>query len=165
MHQQVKDFCKYVRRRHPGMFFNKRVLDVGSLDVNGTNKDLFWFCSYTGIDIIEGKNVHKVSTVIDFKSTPFDVVISTEMLEHDKDWQGSLQAMYKLTKKLLIITCATTGRPEHGTYRSEPESSPATNDYYRNLTADDIAGIIKPSMFREVFFRVVGTDLQFYGVK
>ena len=49
---------------------------------------------------------------------------------------------------LLIFTCASTGRPEHGTRKSSPHSSPATveiegwADYYRNLTENDFKLIV-----------------------
>jgi hypothetical protein len=37
----------------------------------------------------------------------------------------------------VVMTCATTGRPEHGTARSDPDSSPLTValgwNYYKNL--------------------------------
>ena len=42
----------------------------------------------------------------------------------------------------MLISCATTGRKEHGTSRTNPDASPFTVqekwDYYRNLTANDL---------------------------
>jgi hypothetical protein len=48
------------------------------------------------------------------------------------------------------MTCATTGRPEHGTERQE-DSELYTPDpsYYRNLTAQDVTGAIRPEWFTE----------------
>jgi hypothetical protein len=66
---------------------------------------------------------------------PVDVVISTEMLEHDEYWKESLRAMLSLVKPdgLILFTCATHGRPEHGTKRTSPQDAPYVSDYYMNL--------------------------------
>jgi SAM-dependent methyltransferase len=64
------------------------ILDVGSLDVNGTYRQLFnsvnW--NYTGCDIAAGKNVDAVLSNIyswsEFESNQFDVVISGQVFEH-----------------------------------------------------------------------------------
>ena len=65
----------------------KRVLDVGSLDVNGTFRPMIegqgW--EYVGSDIRQGENVDVVSDDPDklpFKAGEFDVVISGSTLEH-----------------------------------------------------------------------------------
>jgi len=72
--------------------------------------------TFTGIDIGPGLNVDIVCSAHEFTSdTLFDVVISTEMLEHNKYWHQSLRRMYDLLKPggLLVITCAGYGRHEH----------------------------------------------------
>ena len=64
----------------------KRVLEVGSLDINGSVRPLFENCNYTGIDLGEGRGVDVVAHVTDYHrldDNEFDVVISTETLEHD----------------------------------------------------------------------------------
>lgn len=68
------------------------VLDVGSLDVNGSYRDLFpehrgWI--YTGIDIKPGPNVDAVVGPYDWSGAvdpgAFDVVISGQCAEHVPD--------------------------------------------------------------------------------
>ena len=44
-------------KRYGNLFKNKKVLDIGSLDINGSNRFLFEDCNYLGIDVGEGKNV------------------------------------------------------------------------------------------------------------
>jgi hypothetical protein len=78
--------------------------------------------------------------------------------------------MYDLTRHegLVIFSCATTGRPEHGTTRTSPADAPFTNDYYRNLTAEDFEGAFDLSVvFSEYEFQTCQwpADLYFYGVK
>lgn len=49
-------YCESVRQRFPDQFRNARVLDVGSLDINGSNRPFFTNCIYTGLDIGPGSN-------------------------------------------------------------------------------------------------------------
>jgi hypothetical protein len=71
-------------------FKGKRVLEVGSKYVNGSVRPLIErFCSpkeYVGVDIEAGKFVDVILSaeklVEYFGPESFDVVISTEMLEH-----------------------------------------------------------------------------------
>lgn len=70
------------------------------------------------------------------------------------------------------MTCATTGRPEHGTERSLPQDSPLTLakgwNYYRNLTEKDFNDALDLNSFFTDWEFSVNTeacDLYFYGVK
>lgn len=164
MAQQI--FCKYVKSIFPDSFKNKTVLDVGSLDINGSNRNLFENCDYTGIDICDGKNVDVNSHLCDWQTDKtFDVVISTEALEHDSRYMQTLAKISKLTKKggLIIITCATGNRRPHGTASSKPEDSPKTNDWYKNLTTEELLSGL--SFSGEYQIKTTDTDLYFWGVK
>lgn len=72
----------------------KRVLEVGSLDVNGSLRGLvepYGPASYVGVDLAEGKGVDMVSSAENlydtFGPSSFDVLISTELIEHVRDWR------------------------------------------------------------------------------
>jgi SAM-dependent methyltransferase len=174
-HQQQRDYCISVKNRHPTLFKNTSVLDVGSLDINGSNHYLFEEnYDYVGIDIIEGRNVNYIGRSHTYhREEPFDVAISTECFEHDEFWKESFQNMYNLLKPagLLMFTCASEGRNEHGTARCAPWDAPGVaqlGNYYGNLTEKmfkenfDIA-----SMFSEYEFQEIPHiwDLYFYGIK
>jgi SAM-dependent methyltransferase len=61
------------------------ILDVGSMDVNGTYKDIFSNWNYKGCDISEGENVDfimKYPYVIPADNEYYDVVISGQAFEH-----------------------------------------------------------------------------------
>ena len=82
--------------------------------------------------------------------------------------------MIRMTKPggLIVMTCATTGRAEHGTRKSEPNSSPLTVgigwDYYKNLTEEDFREEFNFSdIFSSHSFSVnkSSNDLYFFGVK
>lgn len=182
-HTEQIEFCTSVKSLYPEMFKNKRVLDIGSLDINGNNRYLFEDCEYIGIDIGAGKNVDVVCRGHEYKSDEkFDVIISTECFEHDKYYTETLQNAYNLLKNggLLLFSCAAPGRPEHGTTRTSPKDSPFTTDYYKNLSEEDIsdvfyeegtdesANLFIGDLFTEYKFQTrtgFPQDLYFYGIK
>lgn len=168
-HPAQQTFCKYVKSRFPEYFENKRILDVGSLDINGNNRLLFADCEYTGLDLCSGRNVDVVCHVLDFNpDKQFDVVISTEAMEHDSKWNLSLAKMIYLLKPggLLIVTCASGDRREHGTDRHNPQDSPKTNGYYKNLSISDVLSAVDfGSVVRGLEIGVSETDLYLWAVK
>lgn len=174
-HQQQKEFCLSVQHKFPDRFTDCDVLDVGSLDINGNNRYLFFDYKYTGIDIGEGNNVDIVCKAHEFKTDKkFDIVISTECFEHDIHYKESIRNCIGLLKQggLFIFSCATTGRPEHGTSRVADWASPYShlqfNDYYKNLTEQDIREILPiEDVFESFEFSVneESCDLYFWGIK
>lgn len=168
MHKEVKKFCLSVKNDHPQFFQNSDVLDCGSLDINGNNRWLFDDCNYMGIDIVEGKNVDIVTKVHDFNMDfQFDCVISTEMLEHDKDFAASLNAMFNFIKPggLLLITAAGYGREEHGTFEIKPQDSPLTNNYYCNISVSMLLQGLDLTKFSSYTISYYKTDIRFVGIK
>jgi glycosyltransferase involved in cell wall biosynthesis len=99
-----------------------RVLEVGSLDVNGSpREDCFKLASeYIGIDLSAGKCVDRVlpaeDIVKEYGKNSFDVVISTEMLEHADDWIASVYNMILALKSngILVLTARSLGFGIHG---------------------------------------------------
>ena len=173
-HQRQADFCNFVRFKFPEKFINVRVLDIGSLDINGSTRFMFdGDYSYVGVDLGPGKNVDVICRGHEYKSDElFDVVISTECFEHDEFYPLTLTNMYNLLKSggMFVFTCATTGRAEHGTTRTSPADAPFVGDYYKNLTEEDVREVMDiEDLFAEFEFLVSPEtppqDLYFYGVK
>lgn len=168
-HKNQVQFVKAVRRKFPLKFIFTDVVDVGSLDINGNNKRFFWLSNYIGIDIVKGKNVDRVGRAHNVlkKSLPVHTIISTEALEHDIFYKATLKAMYAklVSGGLMVITAAGEGRKEHGTHENSPSCSPATNDYYQNITNEMFCNVLPPELFTTYFIRQNKTDLQFYGIK
>lgn len=173
MHKEAKQFVRQVKAEYPEYFNGKKVLEVGSLDINGSVRKYFVDCDYTGIDRSDGRGVDIVCDAWSFvvlPETKFDVVISTEMLEHDKTWMMSLERMYRNLKPngLLLITCAGPTRAEHGTTRSDGGwASPSTPDYYRNISTEDFASVLPATLFSKSYlgYRSDHADLYFVGIK
>lgn len=140
-------FIAMLARHLPEYFRDARVLEVGSLDINGSIRGLFARCDYTGIDVAGGKSVDVVCQGQDYDAPDgsFDHVVSCEVMEHNPSWKETFANMIRLCRPggLVSMTCATTGRREHGTARTSPDSSPLTVamgwDHYRNLTARDFS--------------------------
>lgn len=155
---------------------NCRLLEIGSCDVNGSVREIVKNSlnpsEHIGVDLMDGPNVDLVCSghQVDLPSGSFDLTISFECLEHNPYWVETLDNMRRMTKPngYLIMSCATLGRLEHGTARTNPASSPGTQgigwNYYKNLTENDF----KPSFlssFNDYHFWVNknAKDLYFIG--
>lgn len=95
---------------------DKETLDVGSRDYNGTVKSLF--SNYIGLDMEDGANVDIVARAdeIPFPAESFDVVVTTEMLEHDPYFWHSMPEMARVLRPggYLILTTRGINFHLHG---------------------------------------------------
>lgn len=178
-HFQQQEFFQRLKNHFPRFFNDVKVLDVGSLDINGNIKHLFTHpYYYIGLDLSDGPNVDVVCPGHLYESGfLFDVVTSAECFEHDMYYARTLLNMFRLLRPggLMIFTCASTGRKEHGTLNSRPEDAPFLlgvdekwGNYYRNLTEDDIRSVMDiNNSFSEFGFQYEpdSSDLYFWGVK
>jgi len=174
-HPIQQQWCVQIRKRFPEYFTKKRVLDVGSLDINGNNRHLFVNCEYVGLDVAPGKNVDVVSVAhrYDVPNESFDVVLSTNALEHDMYYPMTLQKMCAVLKRegLMFFSVAHSWH-EHGTLRFAPsdsgttQMSPEWGSYYKNLNEVDVRGALDlDDVFRAYQMGVQVNDLQFWGIK
>lgn len=101
----------------------KDILEVGSYNVNGTPRVVFAPYapkSYIGVDQEAGPCVDRVVNATNLVATlgkdSFDVVLSTEMLEHARDWRAAVNSMKSVVKPggILFITTRGPGFPFHG---------------------------------------------------
>ncbi len=147
-HDQIR-FFEIARAHFPEFFDGCDVLEVGSLDINGSVRGLFSGGRYVGLDVGPGPGVDVVCPGEEFDgpADSFDVVLSAECLEHNPNWRRTVENMLRLLRPggLFLLTCAAPGRPEHGTRRTTPADSPLTveagSDYYRNLGARDLRSV------------------------
>lgn len=168
-HPQQRDFFLRMKNLLPQYFNDVYVLEIGSLNINGTVRDFYEGGQHVGVDLAEGPGVDLVARgeELNFPDGTFDVCVSAECFEHNPDWEATFVNMVHMARQFVIFTCATIGRPEHGTSQAHPDCSPFTDDYYRNLTAEDFEHLPLDDWFAAYEFSVDynACDLYFWGIK
>lgn len=125
----------------------ERNLDVGSLNVNGSSRAVFPIS--VGVDIREGMGVDLVCSGEDlpkhFKDEEFDLVVSTETLEHVRHWREFTKGIWQVLKTdgHFICTLASTKKERH----DHPD------DYWR-LRENHIEAIFKDQEIVDVNPRI-----------
>jgi SAM-dependent methyltransferase len=112
----------------------RSVLEVGALDVNGSVRPViegFRPARYVGVDIQEGPGVDELCDVTQltarYGEDQFDVVVSTELVEHVKDWRAAFTNMKRVLRPggTILVTTRSRNFPIHGYpwdyWRYEPE--------------------------------------------
>lgn len=101
----------------------KRVVEVGSCNVNGSLRSSVerWNpATYIGLDIQKGVGVDFICKAEDiereFGKESFDVVISTELLEHVRDWRKVISGVKRVCKSngIMLLTTRSYGYQYHG---------------------------------------------------
>ena len=134
MHVEVEDFLH--RHAMDVIWRGARVVEVGSLNVNGQARDHVpgGWSEWIGVDLIEGPGVDFVGPATEVLPTlgKFDIVVSTEVLEHDPEWRATVRSMADCLNPdgTLILTCAGDGRHPHAADGSGP---PHAGEYYENV--------------------------------
>lgn len=175
-HFQQLQFVNTAARHMSADWHGRAVLEIGSANVNGTIRPFFAGSQYTGVDLSPGPDVDLVASgdQVDLPSDSIDLAISCECFEHNPKWRETFLNMCRMTRPggIVLVTCATRGRHEHGTTRTRPYESPNTIsrgwDYYRNLTREDFERSLPIAQLFEshAFFRNdVSKDLYFVGRK
>jgi hypothetical protein len=172
MHWQAYQYITTVKSLLPEYFIGTSVLEIGAHDVNGGIRELFDTDKYVGVDLSAGEGVDVVISGHEYSSEIlFDVTISCECFEHNPFYQETLDNMIEHTSEdgLIIFSCATTGRPEHGTTRTDPRLSPGTSslgwDYYKNLTDEDFKCLQGKLAGWIYFTNKHSQDIYFIGTK
>jgi SAM-dependent methyltransferase len=100
----------------------RRILEVGSCDVNGSVRpylESLGPAEYLGVDAGPGPRVDRVVDCEELAAAvgvgDWDIVVSTEMLEHVRDWRECLiqLAMTVAPGGKLLITTRSPGFPYH----------------------------------------------------
>jgi SAM-dependent methyltransferase len=104
----------------------RTVLEVGSRIVQTPDLTLRHYvqnlepASYLGVDLFPGDGVDRVMSVHELVNQlghdAFDVVASTELVEHVADWRDALANLKDVLKPggLLVLTTRSPGFPYHG---------------------------------------------------
>ena len=194
-HKEQKDYLDQVKNTFPNAFKNCKVLDIGSFDVNGNEKPWFDDCDFTGLDLLPGRGVDVACPANEYDEPDgtFDTIISCECWEHNPFYKESILNAIRMLKSggYFIWTCATTGRPVHGTFSQDKidrnnkltaqgnsaenwitmpnvEKENWDNEYYKNVTEEDIRSFCDiDEIFSSYEFSIEDNhhDLRFWGIK
>jgi SAM-dependent methyltransferase len=175
-HDAQAEFFQRVKEQFRDNFRWCNVIEIGSLDINGSVRHLFEYANFVGFDLAHGPGVDYAvqGQDVQYPSNSFDTAISAECFEHNPYWAECFKNMHRMTKKdgLVTFTCAGEGRPEHGTARTDAGSSPFTTaagwEYYENLTPKHFTDEFDlDKMFESYEFEEnkQACDLYFWGVK
>ena len=135
----------------------KRVIELGSYDMNGSLQPIVksWNPSeYVGVDIAPGPGVDVVcdadDTLKKFGRDRFDVVISTEAIEHTRNWRTVISNIKNLCAPggVMIVTTCMPGHYYH----------PHPGDFWR-YTPEDFRAI-----FSDCEIENVASDPRTLGV-
>lgn len=100
----------------------RRILEVGSRDINGSVRKHFGGAHYHGIDMVDGDGVDEVAN-IEFGSwcidhlNNYDIVVCTEMLEHSARPWLAVNNMWNVLRNpggVLLLTTRGFGYGYHG---------------------------------------------------
>lgn len=151
MHAEAMNWVKSCREKF-SVSPEDRILEVGSYNHNGTVRDLFSDSNhYLGVDIISGPCVDIVGDINneEFRESllwlynGFDIVVSTETLEHTP-WKPLMSSMIKMLdtkseKLYIVLTCAGDNRPAHsfdGNQRLRP------GEWYQNVNKGELLSFV-----------------------
>jgi hypothetical protein len=175
MHNEAGVFLESAKIKYPSFFKNTNVVEFGSRQVCGSPRFLFENCNYVGVDVNPGECVDIVSLAHEYQHDgKADVVISTEMLEHDMFWQSSLMNMVNILRPsgLLMLTAGGLHRMPHSSCFTIPIE---WENYYRNISVLDLVSVLKPDvLFSQCMIQYndarnihgnIGSDIYFYGIK
>lgn len=117
-----------------------RGLDVGGRNVNGSVRGLLPEATWVGLDIRPGPDVDIVADAATWEPTQlFDIVISTELFEHAREWRAIIRTMWSALDPtgpgVFISTCASIGRGAHG---ASGEHAPPPDEWYGNVDPNDL---------------------------
>lgn len=141
MHASNRAFWQYCQKKYQHYFLvpDIKVLELGSMDINGTVRDYFEVGEFVGVDWRPGKCVDVVSLAHEIEfDHQFDVVISASMLEHDPHWNKSISKMVEYLKEdgILLLSWGAALNPPH-------EHETADDCQFHSLPAYKVLELLK----------------------
>jgi methyltransferase family protein len=128
--------------RHSGQ---KRALDLGGADVNGTvHATLAGYVELSELEVLDVAPGPGVTIVADARTQDwwttddfYDLVISTEMLEHVQGWKATIRTAALVLREggWFVGTCASLGRRPHG---ARGEYDPPAGEHYANVGPSEL---------------------------
>jgi SAM-dependent methyltransferase len=160
MHFEAYSFVKHVLRVND--VNGTRVLEIGSLNVNGSVRSLFKGCAeYTGIDRKAGSSVDIQIDAREYTGMDHDIVVCCEVLEHDPEPEKVIECAWRslVPGGLLILTAAGPGREAHNCDGSKWDG----REHYENIKAEKLSELL--ARWSNVTIQCQGCDIYATAVK
>lgn len=172
MHIEVQDFVfKQFHNWRSGVENahrkNFEVLEIGSLDINGSIKSIFtpFASDYVGIDVQEGPGVDIVADATTYVlDEAFDIIVCCEVFEHLENWKEVVYNSFINLKSggIFIGTCAGEGRPPHSAIDEKPIRS---HEYYQNVGNWNMTQTLEKAGFDFIMTETDKQDLRWVAIK
>lgn len=165
LHKEAADWVFHSFHTWRGDRKDLVILELGSLNINGGVRDFIqpYGRSYIGVDQEAGPGVDVVADAATYlEHNRYDVVVTTETLEHCPNWRDIIGCSYMNLKEggIFIATMAGEGRFAH----SAIDEAPIRDwEYYANVGAWELNRALKGFAKHEV--NTLGTDLRCWAVR
>lgn len=119
-----------------------RVVEFGSLDINGTPRWLFPNAAWWGIDVVDGPGVDEVADAATWSGEPADMVVCCEVLEHAPDWENIVTNMVACCRVggRVLVTAAGPNRAPHSAVDG---GELRDGEHYANVDPDTLRMVLK----------------------
>ncbi len=148
------------------------MIEIGSLDINGSVRSLFAGSEYIGIDPQDGPGVDWVGDALDYEpGDRVDCVVCCEVLEHSPKWRELVKKGMEWLDEdgVLLITAAGPGREPHSAI--DGSHNVREHEHYENIVPAELVKSLLPDFVTEgtanvgVQVRTVGLDTQAVAVR
>jgi len=136
------------------------VIEIGSRDINGSARAYWPNATWIGLDLHAGPAVDIICDAERYRPSGLcDLVICCEVLEHAANWRKIIEAAATWIRAggRMIVTCAGPGRAEHSAIDGDELRQ---DEYYRNLSADEVAKAMLSAGLGRIECEQVGEDIQ-----
>jgi hypothetical protein len=117
MHLGNRQWLDHLQQTHGTEIQDARMLELGSLNINGSAREHLRVETWVGIDMVPGREVDIVCLASHtiFEPDSFDVMLSMSMLEHDPNWRMSLShnIAWLRDRALIFLSWGAEGNARH----------------------------------------------------
>lgn len=117
MHKGNVEWLMSIQERYGEFLANSRLLEIGSLNVNGTSRTYLKTKQHIGIDVLAGNcvDVQCDAEQTQFDPNEFDVLLSISMMEHNPRWREGLTHNLQWLRPhgLIVLSWGAEGNTKH----------------------------------------------------
>jgi SAM-dependent methyltransferase len=157
----------------------KRIIEVGALNVNGSARPIleqYKPKQYVGVDLVKGPGVDIICNAENllekFSKNSCDILVSTELLEHIKDWRKTVSNFKNVVKPggIILLTTRSIGFQYHAfpydfwRYQIEDFQNIFSDCILQSIAKDPEIGIFAKIIKPENFVEKDLSDYELYSI-